>query len=308
VYVWEAVGISDAVFAVAQESKVPLAYRICVEWATRVYGGDRFFRYLLADGAVGASVRIANHIPGLRFDASPFPAAVSWVSSALRRETSLDSVLPILERVIWPATRHSETFAEVKREPSDRPTLGYVGRLWPEKGPDVAIRALAALRGNHGLHADLLMAGPIAPGLAGKLRRLARDLGIAGQVRFLGPVSSEGAAAVYQRAHVVVVPSRSEGFGLSAVEAALARVPVVAANVGGIPEALRDTEHVLLFPPDDSHACADAIARVLEDETSTRDRVERAFLRAQQLSSVERYLAATDKFIADAVDAFSEAK
>jgi glycosyltransferase involved in cell wall biosynthesis len=309
VYVWEAIAISHAVFPAVSRSRVALAYRICVEWATRVYRGDRFFRYLVAGGAAGAAARMANRLPGLRFDASPVSAAVSWVSSALRREAALDSSLvPLLERVIWPATRHSERLAGLERVPAERPTIGYVGRLWHDKGPDVAIAALSALRADYGIDAQLVMAGPVAPGLERELRHLSRRLGVAESVEFVGPVESDGVAAVYRRAHVAVVPSRSEGFGLSAVEAALAGVPVVAANVGGIPEALYDGEHALLFPANDARACAKMLAAVFEDEVSTRQRVERAFQRAREVSSVSRYLSATDEFIADALEAFARRK
>ena len=65
---------------------------------------------------------------------------------------------------------------------------------------------------------------------------------------------------------VFVVPSRIEGFGLGIVEAMLARVPVIAAAVGGTAEVVIDEETGWLVPPEDPVRLADAIARVLGDE------------------------------------------
>jgi glycogen(starch) synthase len=90
-----------------------------------------------------------------------------------------------------------------------------------------------------------------------------------------------------------------EAFGRVCVEAALARVPVVAARIGGIPEILRDREHALLFPPGDSDACAAAFAATLRDPAAARARAERAFRRAERFS-LERFVSAEEAFVEEA--------
>jgi D-inositol-3-phosphate glycosyltransferase len=115
------------------------------------------------------------------------------------------------------------------------PVLLFVGRIQPLKGADVAVRALASL---HRPDAVLLIVGG-ASGLAGdgavaELKRLVDDLGVTKQVRFVPPQPHHLLSTYYRAADVVLVPSRSESFGLVALEAAACGTPVVAAAVGGL--------------------------------------------------------------------------
>jgi D-inositol-3-phosphate glycosyltransferase len=116
----------------------------------------------------------------------------------------------------------------------------FVGRLQPLKGPDVAIRTVAeARRLAPELTRDLVLAvvgGPSGEGpayLAG-LRRLAADAGIEDRVHFLDTYAHERLPEVYSAAEVLLMPSRSESFGLAALEAQACGVPVVAAARGGL--------------------------------------------------------------------------
>ncbi|MPZ72682.1 MAG: glycosyltransferase [Nitriliruptorales bacterium] len=120
--------------------------------------------------------------------------------------------------------------------------LLFVGRLQPLKGPDVAIRTLAAL--DRLLPADALptrlviVGGPSGPASdeahPDGLRDLARKLGVADRVAILAARPQSELAALYRAADVVLVPSRSESFGLVALEAQACGTPVVAADVGGL--------------------------------------------------------------------------
>jgi glycosyltransferase involved in cell wall biosynthesis len=98
----------------------------------------------------------------------------------------------------------------------------------------------------------------------------------------------------------VVVPSVAhEAFGRVCVEAALARVPVVASRIGGIPEALRHGEHALLFEPGDVAACAAALNETLGDRPAAQARAGRAYEYVQRFS-VERFVAAEEAFLEEA--------
>jgi glycosyltransferase involved in cell wall biosynthesis len=90
-----------------------------------------------------------------------------------------------------------------------------------------------------------------------------------------------------------------EPFGLVTIEGALARVPIVAADVGGISEGVQDEQHALLFGRGDSEGAAGALARVLEDPEGTAARVGRARERAE-LFRLGPYLADQEKFVLDA--------
>jgi glycosyltransferase involved in cell wall biosynthesis len=83
------------------------------------------------------------------------------------------------------------------------------------------------------------------------------------------------------------------------IEGALARVPIVAARIGGIPEALGDGDHALLFRPGDATDCAAALAAVLKDPRAAEARAERAYVHARRFG-VERFVAAEEAFIEEA--------
>jgi glycosyltransferase involved in cell wall biosynthesis len=141
---------------------------------------------------------------------------------------------------------------------ADARVLLAVCRLEPQKGVDVAVRALARVRERHP-NGELVVLGE-GPERA-SLDRLAHDLAV--PVHLLGRVPD--VAAWLRRADVLVHPARWEGFGLALLEAMLAQLPVVATAVSSIPEIVADGETGLLVPPDDPGALADAICRVLDD-------------------------------------------
>jgi len=90
----------------------------------------------------------------------------------------------------------------------------------------------------------------------------ARRAGVADRLHVTGRVPTDELVRLYRRATLVVVPSRTEGFGLPAVEAMACGTPVVACAAGALPEVMRLGGGGLLVPPDDSRAMADGIARL----------------------------------------------
>ncbi|MGP3999456.1 glycosyltransferase [Streptomyces sp. 8N706] len=145
-----------------------------------------------------------------------------------------------------------------------RPLLVQLGRLVPRKGADVSIAALTLLP-----DAQLLIAGgPPAGHLdddpeVGRLRALARDLGVADRVRFTGGVSCEEVPALLRSADVVLCPADYEPFGIVPLEAMGCGTPVVASAVGGQQDTVADPGTGRLVPPRDPAALADAVAALL---------------------------------------------
>jgi glycosyltransferase involved in cell wall biosynthesis len=152
--------------------------------------------------------------------------------------------------------------------PGDRPRdeLLFVGRLDRQKGAEVALRALALLDGPAaGLPLRVVGGGPEAAAL----RRLAGELGVAGRVRWDGPVSQAELADRYRRAAALVVPGRDEGLGLVAVEGQLSGAPVVAAASGGLLDVVADGRTGRTFPPGDAAALARTVESVLADRDAS---------------------------------------
>jgi glycosyltransferase involved in cell wall biosynthesis len=147
-----------------------------------------------------------------------------------------------------------------------RPRVVFVGRLVREKGCDVLLRALRRLDEQAvPFTLDVIGSGPEL----GRLTELAERLGLGSKVRFHGDVVGQPQVEIVQRARVAVVPSIwDEPFGLVAVEAFSCRVPVIAAQVGGLGELVRDVG--LTFPRGNAEALASQLQRVLTDDALWR--------------------------------------
>lgn len=158
-------------------------------------------------------------------------------------------------------------FAPARREGRARVTVGAVARLSPEKGLDDLLRAVALLR-DRGNDLDVVLAGH-GPSRA-TLEQLAADLGIAGNVRFLGDVRHDDVPGVLQSLDIFAMPSTWEGFGVAALEASAMQLPVVASDIHGIPDVVLHGRTGLLVPPRDPAALADAIGRLAGDPALRR--------------------------------------
>jgi glycosyltransferase involved in cell wall biosynthesis len=143
------------------------------------------------------------------------------------------------------------------------PKLLCVGRLIPIKGHIVLLRAFAqARRDVPGLRLDIAGRGPLEPAL----RALARELGVADAVRFLGHVAPIQGAI--EDSAIIVVPSMGEGFGMVALEAMERSRPVIAAEIGGLGELVVDGETGLLVEP----GVAEPLARAIVELAGNLDR------------------------------------
>jgi D-inositol-3-phosphate glycosyltransferase len=183
------------------------------------------------------------------------------------------------------------------------PRLLFVGRLQPLKGPDVAVRTLAEITDTLP-DATLRIVGG-ASGPAGgstspdALRALARELGIAHAVTIEPAVDQDTLARHYREADVVLVPSRSETFGLVALEAQACGTPVVAADVPGL-ESVVDGGGVLV-PGHDPAAHARAAVTYLTDPSAAAAAGSAGVRTAQGASwdrTVDRLLAAYAELVA----------
>jgi D-inositol-3-phosphate glycosyltransferase len=150
--------------------------------------------------------------------------------------------------------------------PRGVPLLLGVGRIQPLKGFDVAVRALALLDDRAPDAHLVVIGGPSGP--AGeaeleRLRTLVQAFGLKDRVHLLPPQPHELLSTFYRAADVVLVPSRSESFGLVALEAGACGTPVVASAVGGLTTLVDDGVTGFLVETRDAAAFADAAASIL---------------------------------------------
>jgi glycosyltransferase involved in cell wall biosynthesis len=119
--------------------------------------------------------------------------------------------------------------------------------------------------------------------LAGELRSLAAALGLAGRVHFAGRLDRDDVATLLREADVCLNPSLADNMPNSVLEALASGLPVVSTNVGGVPHIVRHEHTALLVPAQQPAAMADAVLRLLRDETLWRR------MSAAGLEEVQRY-------------------
>ena len=312
VYVWNGSQIPQAALRAVDRSGVPIAYRVCEHWFGDLYRTDQFMRHLHGTDRGLRAVwamwpRTLNRLPPLRLEfESTARAAISWNSNFMRSRVPVPPTVEVVhEAVSYPVTPQCDYLAGSPRRPAADPMLAFVGRLTWEKGADVACHAVAALRARHGIDAKLVLAGDGEPAMRRELARLAHELQI--EIELPGRLDRSAVAKLLAGAQALVMPAMwEEPAPMVGIEGALARVPVVAARVGGIPELLHEEEHALFFAMGDVEGCAEAIAATLLDPSSTEARVRRAFAHCRTFSFAE-YQRQQRGFIAEAIDAFARA-
>jgi L-malate glycosyltransferase len=147
--------------------------------------------------------------------------------------------------------------------------LGFVKWLKPKYGPDVMVEAFARIHAARA-HARLVLAGKGE--MQDMLQARVNELGLQDAVQILGRVDHEKVPALIRSFDIMVMPSvyESETFGVAAIEASASGVPVVASQVGGVPEAVLHERTGLLVPPRDVEALARACIELIDDPARRR--------------------------------------
>jgi glycosyltransferase involved in cell wall biosynthesis len=163
------------------------------------------------------------------------------------------------------------------------PLVGFVGRLSPEKGPEVALRAALLLRTRcPGARLVLVGEGP----MEADLRALAHRLGLADTVLFAGV--RDDMPAVYNALDVLVSSSHSEAMPLALMEAMASGVPVVASRVGGVPDIVAHGETGWLVASGDFEDIAARTGQLLDSDTMRSAMGARARQRAAALFPLDQ--------------------
>ena len=186
-----------------------------------------------------------------------------------------------------------DAFAKVKRGDfrkeinvtSDAILIGAVGRLSEEKGMDILVDAMPRILSEFP-SLTLLIAG-VGP-LKNLLERRARDQGVGAHIHFLG--YRNDIERLLRDIDLLVMPSKTEGFPLVLLEAMASGVPVVASNVGGIPEIVSDRNEGILVPPGDSMLLVDPVIEILKNSALREDMGIKAMKKVSQHFPLEKML------------------
>lgn len=144
----------------------------------------------------------------------------------------------------------------------DKPlTIGVVSRLENIKGMDLVVPAFAQVKACHP-EMQLLIVGDGS--LRKQMEEQTHETGLKKAVEFAGRQPQEKLSSYYDRIDILLMPSRSEGFGLTAIEGMARGCVVVAARTGGLPEVVRDGEVGLLHEPEQVEDLATQINKLIE--------------------------------------------
>lgn len=168
--------------------------------------------------------------------------------------------------------------------------IGFLGRLVEQKGVDTLIRSISLLN-KKGVSCHLYIGGT-GP-LMDELQKLTKDLGIQDSVSFLGNVSDKD--AFFKMTDIFVLPSRYEGFPLVLLEAGMYQMPVVATEVSGTPEIIKNNETGFLVKKDNPEQLASALLNY--QDAATRKRLaETLHQLVTSEFSAENYVKRMEKF------------
>lgn len=207
-------------------------------------------------------------------------AADQVASTSQCMAEQIRSICPVLKRIhITPFGVDVDCFAaaantQAKSYNKDSIVIGTIKTLSPKYGVDTLLRAFsvlrARLRSNAPELADRLRLRIVGDGPDhNKLVNLAKAYGISEISKFVGRVPYKDIPREFAKLDIFVALSRydSESFGVAVIEAGAAGKPVVVSSVGGLPEVVMDNETGFIVPPDNHEAAADALERLVNDES-----------------------------------------
>ena len=221
---------------------------------------------------------------------------VTAVSASLRQETldtfAVTKKIAVIRNFVDVTEFSPHDSRELRglwARPGER-ILMHLSNFRPVKGADRVAKVFAAVARQVPSRLVLVGDGPDID----VVRRVARAEGVADRLIFLG--SQDRVAPVLAAADLFLLPSSKESFGLAALEAMACGVPVVASDVGGIPELVENGQTGFLFPPDDIQGMARAAALILSDEGLQRRMGEEARRVAEDRFATSKVVPAYEEF------------
>jgi glycosyltransferase involved in cell wall biosynthesis len=180
-------------------------------------------------------------------------------------------------------TKHFQSVRSA-REQNDQPyphNVIMVGSNLQRKGIYTLIAAAKTVL-QHVPDTKFLIAGndPSIP----RLKKICKEIGIDDSFKFLGNLDRPKLLDLYQNAGVMVLPALTEALGVVLLEAMASGIPVIASNVGGIPEIIKNKENGLLIPPKDSALLSESIIRIFDDKELRKHLISQGLIKVGTFS------------------------
>jgi len=313
VFLWNVGGVSHHALARLMNGPVPTVIYVFGDWPLRKFLAPQDLDPWTAifaprpepawRAAARAALRgaarlrgVATRAPALRFDHLEYGSR--FMLEALERGGFRAGGS---QRLVYYGLfgEYARAAAEPPPRAPDGRALLFVGRLWEAKGVHTLVEAFGILAARGEGAATLTIAGPEEHAdYAAGLRRRAEALGVAGRVRWLGPVPRAALLGLYRSHDVLVFPSvYDEPFGIVQLEAMAAGCAVVGTGTGGSAEILEDGANALVFRAGDAAHLAEQLGRVLGDPAlrerlreGGRRTVRARFLGERMVDAIEAHL------------------
>jgi glycosyltransferase involved in cell wall biosynthesis len=294
----------SAEFALAAGSKVSSAVlAFCLKKAEAITANSAYTARLVekASGRPpqiipwGATVKVSSQADTPVGANSGSPSGVSSSASLVLHHsdtpvssTRTSTKFPCVDGVL----ACSRTFPLVQSSSDDMPLLLFSGRLIERKGVNFLLRAMPLILQQRKVRLIITGDGHCHQ----EWEALARELGVDGAVRFAGFISNEELSSLFRSCALYVHPAiydskgDTEGQGVVLVEALSNRKPVVASNVGGIVDVIKDGETGLLVPEKNPEAIAAAVLRLLNDPDYAQRLGEQGYAHARTYFDWDRIM------------------
>jgi glycosyltransferase involved in cell wall biosynthesis len=273
VYVWNMQGLSKSLLFQLQAGGIPLIYDLHSDWLLpENFNADPWYRWWFNNSSFrsklykegnrffGRARRILRALPikeSTELNLKGSYVVSEWLKATLAENGLSDAAgLP----VIYPGLELDKILPKNKFQPKKR--FLWAGRLTEAKGADLAVEAIGILKGR-GIDAKLDLFGMGDPRERKAKRARIEALGLIDRVRMRGIRPGE-MTKHYAHYDAILYTSRSgEPFSMTVLEALLSRLPLIAANVGGHTEILRDRRNTLFFEAGNAELLADAMVEFM---------------------------------------------
>jgi glycosyltransferase involved in cell wall biosynthesis len=225
-----------------------------------------------------------------------------FTAGLARRKAGKNAKIVVIRPGTSPISSDIEEIDAAGRNRQRPLLLLFVGACVKVKGLRYLAEALTKIRD---LDFRLRVAGEydVRDAYYRKINKIIEKGGIADKVEFSGFIQAERLAEYYRSSSIYILPSLSEGFGRSLIEALSFGLPVIASNAGAIPELIKDGENAILVEPKNPEALAEAISRLASDPEKMDSMSRTNFEKAKNTQTWEMF---SDELMAKLVPAIVE--